>query len=335
MAKKKYQISVDDIKIVNFIFHIVHKEGDEPELMNRTPIGIYDRFFRERICEVWNGNQCFFNDVSDFLDKLKEVDRNPLQFDAISRNLAIDFHNKKYHRIKPGAMIFMKIAVDNTTKYVIIKYDNENVLTYTKHDNEAILAEISNTFSKNKNALQKAAIIDTYSSEPYAVVTDKTDSNIADFFKSFLGIKRKYDNKLLTEKIRAAFIKTATEFKADLPDEFLRNTSSNFYKFIENNEEFVDEEFIPKIFGVYHIPEINTVFERKLEEADILGETFVFDKTTTKPNIKRYKTDEGITIQFPIEAEDTIGIHSEDGTTIITIKTSKLYEEHVKPKTTD
>lgn len=340
MASKKDKITIDDISIANFIFHIVHHDAEKAFLMDKTPIGTHERFFKERICEIVNGNQFLFLEGSPFLESLKEIDTNPYRFDSESRVLAERFHkpsDERDERIKAGAMIFIKAIIEGVSKYIIIKYDNENVLTYSLKDNEALLQEISNTFSKNRKALQKSAIIDMAGDEPSAILTDKSNSaNITAFFKSFLGVRRKYTETDLTKKVKNAFMNTAKSFKETLDSRFLAQTTAIFSELIKNHEEFHAEDFVKAAFGASFKQEMLVVFDKSLKSEDILGEVFKFDKNFPEPQQIKLKTAEGIIIEYPISASDTIEIKhpNPDGLggnkTIIIIETTKLYEENAK-----
>lgn len=339
MSSKKDKVTIEDISITNFIFHLVHHNEDEPILMNRTPIGAHEKFFKERICEIINGNQFLFIEGSPFLSSIIDIETNPLRFEEESRTLAQRFHKpseEKDGRIKAGAMIFMKVVIEESSKYIIIKYDNENVLTYSRNGNDALLQEISNTFSKNRNALQKSAILDLNGEKPTAILTDKSNpAIITGFFKTFLGVKRKYTERDLTDKVKNAFINTTKMFKDTLDSSFLSQVTTTFHNLIKNYEEFHAEEFIQAAFGTSYKEDMLIAFEKNLKKEAILGEVFKFDKTFPAPQQIKLSTAEGITIQYLLDAADTISWKYENNKTIITIETTKLYEENVKSARTD
>src|SRR5688572_26266703 len=154
------EIKIEDIKITDFIFHVVHHGEEDPGLLDETPIDKYEHFFKERIKEVLDGNKFYFNPESTFLTQIKKLDNDHSLFLEISKALARKFHEIQDDRIKPGVMILMKTAIGGIDHYILIKYDHEMVIYYKKTTlNTAILDEMSNTFSKNKSALQKSAII--------------------------------------------------------------------------------------------------------------------------------------------------------------------------------
>lgn len=315
------------IEILDFIFHVVHHGEDNPILMDETPIKGFEYFFKERIKEVLSGNQFYFNPESDFLSKIKQIDSGELSFLEISKQLARDFHKTQDDRIKPGVMILMKTKIGESLHYILVKYDHENVIYYTTKDRKAILQEITNTFSKTKEALQKSAIIHL-GERPFTVVVDKSErSHITKFFKSYLGIKRSYTSEDLTTKVRDCFLATVKNNKALLPKEYTANSQHLFYETVQKTKEFTPDEFLQKIFGQNFTPEIKSSFEREMKRKDIGGEEFEFFKNIKAPKLKRYRTSEGVQIQYSEAANDTVEIKHQKNETVITIKTKQLLEE--------
>lgn len=320
--------SNETIEILNFIFHVVHHGPDDPILMDETPITGFEYFFKERVREVVTGNKFFFNPTSEFLSQVRQIQTGEKSFLEISKELAKKFHAIQDDRIKPGVMILMKIRYAGNELYILIKYDHENVIYYTKiSDNKAILSEISNTFSKSKEALQKSAIIHL-AEEPFTVVVDKSErSHITKFFKSYLGIKRSYTPVDLTDKVRDCFLATVKTNSGSLPKEFTAGAQKIFYDAVQQTANFEFEGFLSSVFGTNHTPEIRDAFIREMRRKDIVGESFEFNKDIKPPRIKKYRTSEGVSISYSENAKDTVRItHSLEETTV-TITTKKLVEE--------
>lgn len=318
------------INITNFIFHVVHHGEETPILMDRTPLGRFDEFFKKRIIKVFKGNQFYFHSESFVLNYLKQIDSSIQRFSEFSKELAKKFHENRDGRIKPGVLIVIKAIIKEAPKYILIKYDNEDVLTYIQQGDEAVLREISNTFSRDPRALQKSAIIDLAQEEPTALVVDRSDrKNITDFFQEYLGVYRRYDNKALTEKVRSSYLNTVKAFRAHLPKEYTGKAGANFYEWIQQNDEFEREFFLQRIFGSHYMPEMEDRFDRELKKNDILGEEFPYDKTITRPGVRKYSTIEGVQIHYSETADDTVSIIHESDRTVITITTSNLLDEDV------
>ena len=325
---KRPSIPIEEIEITHFIFHVVHHGEDDPILLNKTPIGRFEFFFKKRVSEVINGNSFYFEENSTLLKEIKLIDENILRFVETSKKLAQKFHENKDKRIKPGVMILMRVRIKEIPQFILIKYDHENVLTYTQDGAEAILKEISNTFSKSKSALQKSAIINLQLDQPLAIIVDKSErNNITQFFKEFLGVFRKYNDKVLTEKVRNAFLSTVRTFNETLPTDYTSRASYIFYDLVQKNESFERDNFLERIFGEHYHDEMEVEFDKNLKRNDITGEEFLFDKSLKRPKELKYKTAEGVLIQYSSEAEDTVSIVNEPSQTIITIKTTKLVEQ--------
>jgi hypothetical protein len=81
--------------------------------------------------------------------------------------------------------------------FSIIKYDHEQVLHYTlENDNRAVIKEITNGFTRSKDALHKAAFINLEYCPGQLVIIDKTvKSEITNFFKNFLFVKKMHENR--------------------------------------------------------------------------------------------------------------------------------------------
>ncbi len=323
MSRNKVKLPISEIEIEQFIFHVVHHGEDDPILMNNTPISGFETFFKQRIAEIVEGNQFLFRESSDFYGNINSIYNDEKLFLEVSQRLAKAFH-KDDERIKAGVMILMKVIIQGKLAYLLLKYDHDNVVTYnTTSKGEAVLSEIKNSFSKNKDALQKSVIV--YLDSGYAIVNDASNkSNITKFFKDFLGVHRKYEQKALTERLKKTFLNTVKHFKDELPHSYTSQASNLFYTIVQNNDVFDRDTFLDIAFGTHNLPKVEAIFDRELRKEDIYGEVFDFDKNIEPPKQKRYKTKEGVIINVPIDAEDSIKIADNDEHSIITITTKKL-----------
>lgn len=318
----------ENITIENFIFHVVHHGDDQPILMDETPIKGFEIFFKNRILEILDGNKFDFIPDTPFIGNIQEIKDGKNDFLEISKTIATNFHSHQDNRIKAGVMILMDCNIANVRKYILIKYDHENVIYYTTKGNKAILAEISNTFSKSKEALQKSAVIDLSTHPPTAIIVDKSErENVTQFFKNFLGIKRVYESELLTKKVKESYLQTVKHFKANLPKEYTSQSNLLFYETVHKMENFEASAFLQKAFGIHYSEEMENIFKRELKRKDINGEEFKLDKTIPRPKQKKFRTNEGVSIQFPTDAEDTVKIKHFNNSTVVTITTSQLLEE--------
>ena len=320
------------VKIEDFIFHVVHNDGDEPILMEETPIGNFEPFFIDRIREVVEGNKFNFDPDSSFLDEIRVLDKRPhARFLEISKEFAISFH-KHDRRISPGVMIFMNVKIDRVRKYVLLKYDHESVVYYVTDEKKhtAILKMLVNTISKHRDALQKSAIIDIDSDpdNPSAIIYDKSKpSHITGFFRDFLGVTRKYSDEVLAEKVLDSFKETVKYFRQDLPTEVRTDITGKFQTAVKNKPEFQPATFLKDTLGGMVTPEMEARFQRELRSNDVAGDSFTFNNQVWAPKRKRYITREGVQLMVPTDADDTVKFTTEGNKTIITITTEEYKEE--------
>ena len=216
--------------------------------------------------------------------------------------------------------------------YSIIKYDHEQVLTYSlQGGTTAILEEITNSFTKSKESLHKSALIKLTQTGGELIVIDKTvQYDITKFFRGFLNVRRKYTESEMTQVLQNVTTKTTQKHLKELPREITGRVREISYKAVQSSDFFEADEYFLKVFGSYGNEKIKKTFHTLLNKNDIEDETFRFDKTVVeKPKKRKYRTQEGVRIQYGEEAKDTVDIRygKGDEDTIITIKTQKLTEE--------
>lgn len=319
----------DQIEIKDFIFHIVNEVGrDEPRLFDKIDLEGFELHFQKIICDVYLGSQFYFTQESNFLRLANRINQSPGLFVEISKEYARLFHKVEDKRSKPGVLIFMHVLIDGKPKYVLIKNDNMAIITYSHDGTRAHFSELDQTIAKHKDAIQKTAIIDIWAPQPFCLATNKSDkSGIAQYFKLFLGVKRKYTDTGLTMETRDALLTTARVHKDELPAKFMSSASQRFYDYVQTSESFEKDLFLQYLFEGHLNDNIIKTFEKVLKAKDILGEEFNWDKNIKKPKITKYKTEEGITINIPADAEDTFSEKTTGNTTVITITTTKLIQE--------
>ncbi|RYF87478.1 MAG: hypothetical protein EON98_00280 [Chitinophagaceae bacterium] len=319
------------LDIEKFIFHVVHHGDSEPVLLDDTPIEGFEVFFKKRIFEILEGNRFEFLPNSEFLAAIKKIDGDDGVFIDVSKELASKFHSHQDARIKPGVMILTRIRFQGSTKYIFIKYDHEEVITYHRDGNKALLKEIGNTFSKSKESLQKSVIVDKEGDFSAVHIIDKSEAaHITKFFKGFLGVTRKYNEQSLTEKVRDAFLATVKKNRTILPKEFTSSATTTFYNIVQAREEFEFDQFLNEAFGTNNTESIRRDFQKELKQKDVSGETFKYNKNIKKPPKTRLQTQEGVSIQYPETADDTVEIKHYNSKTVIKITTVKLHEEPTK-----
>lgn len=331
MPRTVVKTIVDEIEIIDFIFHVVHHGEEVPYLMDNTPLGRFEGFFKQRVAEVLAGNIFDFIESSDFLKKMQDIDNDSNQFVEISKQLASDFHSRGDERVKPGVMILIKSKIQDSEKYIVLKYNHDRAITYSSNGTEAMLEAIDNTLSRDKKAIQKSAVIDLNSTTPHARIIDHINrKDITKFFSSFLGVRRRYDRSELTIKLKKVLLKTIKKHKDSLSNEIASSISARFFELAKSSEVFDMQNFLGQILGEENISEaMQADFEKYLESEDILGEAFELDPENSKLREVKLQTAEGVSVKYDANtAGDTVQIDKTDsGLSRIVITTSSIHEE--------
>ena len=319
---------IDALKIVNFIFHVVHHRADDPILFDDTPLGTFEPFFIERIKETLKGNKFSFAEISQVKAKLKGWEKGESDFVDVSKSLARQFHRLGDRRMKSGVLIVIGLITGNKKFYSLIKYDSEKVVTFETQGAKAILQAVTNNFTESPKALQKSALIDLDSRDSEVVIIDKMSrSGISDFFKEFLGVERLRNSKEMTADFVKAIKKTVRTHLGDLPPTITSKVSEKIIEIAKKRKEFEVEEFFTDFFGINGGEGIRETFNKDLEALNLTGEVFAYDNDELPTNeAKKYVTSEGITINMPARAKGSLTIDNGADETVITIRTSRLRE---------
>lgn len=318
---------IENLSIDKFIFHVVHHRNAEPILLDETPIGDFEDFFLERAMETLQGNRFIFADGSLTRTLLKQVLDDESQFVPVSKTLAQNFHAGRDKRIKPGVMIMMTLVTGQRKLLSVLKYDHEEAVTYDITDDaKAILKAIANSFTKSADALQKSALIEIVDGDDKIVVVDKTVRHeITDFFRGFLACKRLFDDKQMTQAVAEVVVEVVKKHQNDLPNDITRNVRDRYYDTVQSREKFDATEFFAEFFGAYGSAAVRASFDKGLARRGMEGEVFNFDKgAVKKQRPEKYRTAEGVRIDVPEEASDTVKTNTTAAGTVITITTSRL-----------
>lgn len=326
----KLQISEEEIgnlSIDKFIFHVVHHRSDEPILLDATPIGDFELFFLDRARETLRGNRFVFADGSTTKTLLKQVLADENQFVPVSKTLAQSFHAGRDNRIKPGVMILMTLITGQRKLISVLKYDHEEAVTYDITDDaKAILKAIANSFTKSANAMQKSALIEIIGEDDSIVVVDKTVRHeITEFFRGFLACKRRFDERQMTLVIEDVVVEVVKRHQDDLPNDITQNVRDRYYDAVQKRDNFDATEFFAEFFGTHGSTDVRASFNKILAKRSMEGEVFRFDKGAVKKRRpQKYKTAEGVKIDVPEQASDTVKTTTTDENTVVTITTKRL-----------
>ena len=277
--------------------------------------------------ETLRGNQFIFADGSITRTLLKQVLVDESKFVPVSKTLAQSFHAGRDKRIKPGVMILMTLVTGQRKLLSVLKYDHEEAVTYDITDDaKAILKAVANSFTKSADALQKSALIEIVDGDDNIVVVDKTVRHeITDFFRGFLACKRLFDEKQMTQVIEMVVMEVVKKHQDDLPNDLTQNVRDRYYEAVQKRDNFDATEFFAEFFGAHGSVEVRASFDKVLAKRGMEGEVFKFDKgAVKKQRPQKYKTAEGVKIDVPEQASDTVKTTTTAAGTVVTITTSRL-----------
>lgn len=319
---------LNNLRIKQFIFHVVHHGPEEPELLDEVPIGDFEPFFLDRARDTLRGNAFEFLAHSETRRRLGMIDKTPATFVEISKELAQDFHKQRDKRIKPGVFILMRLTSRIKTFFLVIKYEHERVVAYEIEKHRAILHEIKNSFTQSPSALQKSAFIRLSRVGGDLVVIDRTiRKDITDFFRDFLGVRRKYDAVQMSEKVAEAVYETVRAHQADLPPAFAANWRNNLDRVASKRKVFDADDFVNVFFGAEATEDVRETFTDELTKRELKDEVFDFDRNAFKVSgITRYRTYEGVAVQVPAEARDFVKVENLTDRSRIIITTKRVVE---------
>jgi hypothetical protein len=320
---------IEKVSIDKFIFHVVQHGAKEPVLLDDTPIAGFEAFFLDRVKETLRGNHFIFVDGSSTCELLRTIESDPQKFVEISKTLARDFHTRQDKRIKAGVLILMTLKAQKRQLYSFIKFDHEQVVSYDLVKTRAVLKEVSNSFTKSPDALHKSALIGLTPTGGDVIVVDRTvRAEITEFFKGFLNVKRKYNRADMTRQIEEVVRNTVKDHQDELPGSITRRVRDRFYELVQHRDAFDPDQFIAEYFGAHGTDKIRATFNGRLEKSGLEGERFKFDRdAVAKPEARKYRTVEGVRIEYGEEARGTVKIASKaDGSATITVRTRKLIE---------
>jgi hypothetical protein len=324
-----------DLSIERMIFHVVGPKEEQLTLLNEVDPGEHEGFFLDRIRSTNNGLMFDFIEGSALLHALRTVDRDQAQFAEQSKALARLFQGGHVGNASVGALLVFVLRSGLERFYALVKYDHETVLSYTIEGEDALMSALHDTFVKAPEALQKSAFVRLTENGGELSVKDRSSpTKGSKYFQAFLGAKRRFGAKDLTEKLSEVTKRVALENKDVLGPAVMRSVGQRIYEFVQQQESFDPankEPFLVAVFGA--LPEDSKVrkdFDKALKRERIESEAFDFDKEAVKrPSKTRLTTREGIQITWDkqydgqIQREDT-----ENGGVRIIIESMGVQEEH-------
>jgi hypothetical protein len=321
------------LRIKQFIFHVVHHGEPEPVLFNELEIGEFEPFFLDRVRSILKGTAYEFNPQADVCGLLEAVKEDSSLFVDHSRQLAVNFHAHGLDdkRIKKGVMILMSLVTLDKELFSIIKFEHEQVLRYRNDGSSVFLESVADTFTQSPDAMQKAAVIDMSEEDPVVMVLDRNvRGGISGFFQGFLNVRRAKSEKEKTETLLDVVRNTSNQHLDDFPPDFTREVQSRADEFLQNGEQFDNEEFFTKVFGPDVNDSVRNTYKHYIQKEDLENEQFYLDKDAASvPKKRKIRTAEGLTIYFNEKSASSIKIsYGQNGEKdMIVIESMKVREE--------
>ena len=234
-------LSISDkeaIKIEKLIFHIIISEDAQPIFLEELVINAEQQnFFKNRLADAAQGRQYIFTSDDPLIKNLtkKIILASDSEFLNISKEIANSFHIAHRGKSTNNGVFIISIASIKKRKLLfLIKLDHKKIYEYVLQGNKALLKEVKNTFSEDKSAIQKVALIDIDSDVVWDVlVFDRSKpGGITDFFARFLSVLPRETERDLTIKLQSAARKWASENKKNIdPDQepsYYKNRARNY-----------------------------------------------------------------------------------------------------------
>lgn len=343
---------LEAISIKRMIFHVVGPAEDDLQLMDEMDASGFEDFFLERVRETNVGNRFqFIGKQSGVRPALKSMSDVPNGFLQLTKELAETFQSG--HIGTPstsrGTFIVAELSGLDNPAFALIKFDDQKVLRYQQTLSaagkmKAKVSEIDKTFSEDRKAMQKSALILLTEEGGDLAVYDRTNKrNITEYFKVFLGVKRLWQPADATDRLKQAF-ESAFSAQSAAPEDIRRTWRKRLFdatrsrETIEPGEDF--DLFGTEVFGSFwQNADFRKEVDRALHAKRISGEVIEIAKDRIKlPPMRRLKTKENVLILYPSQLDDAASVvtveRQPDGNATITIRTQGIIDDELTDEVT-
>lgn len=327
------------LSIRRMAFHLVGPDEGDLVLLQATKPGHFESFFLDRIASVNAGRPYRFSDASATRERLGRITADPKVFQTESEELARDFqrgHSGKNASI--GAFLVFELGYGAETAFALLKYDDETVLSYAFNEDAqgrkvVSLASIERTFVKNREALQKSALIRlTDDGRGDLIVLDRRNQQkVARYFESFLAADRQHEDDDLTAMLVKVTRDVIRKNKELVTEDVYRNTTKRTYDAAAAGGAInADQQksFLDAVMG-QTLPDGHPLvakFNSALKAARIDGTPVTLDVAKVPvPAVKKLVTANKIQIRIPVEAEAIV--EERDDMIIIRDKVVDRYDD--------
>ena len=151
------------IKIEKLIFHIILTKDVKPVFLEELIItDEQQKFFKDRLADAAQGRQYIFSEDNPPIQDLAKqiVSASDEDFLKISKDITDRFKTTHTKNTNDGVFIISIATIKSRKLLFLIKLDHKKVYEYKLKGSKALLEEVKNTFSEDKTAIQKVALID-------------------------------------------------------------------------------------------------------------------------------------------------------------------------------
>ncbi|WP_150046221.1 nucleoid-associated protein [Methylomonas rhizoryzae] len=332
----------DSMSITRMIFHVVGKMLEEPILLEEINPPEHTDFFLDRIKSVLTGNLFEFKTNSNVERLIRDIIADGGTFSENTKSLTKDFQRLHIHKtMSMGAFFVFEITIKNGNRiYALIKYDNDDVVSYFLPENTSKprLNLSHQNWVKKPEAMQKIALVRlSEASGGKVVVRDRSKpTNISDYFQAFLDVRRINKPEEMSIKLVNAIKDTFKAHRSELAQDIQKGGVNRIYEVLQQGgHQFNPDELellITAVFGP--LSEASTVrktFKSNLKIQGISEETFqILPEDVPKPTRRRMDTIEGISICYDEEYRNKITTQpGHDGVTKIVITTAGIKSDDI------
>lgn|SRR5574344_607316 len=313
---KESVLSIADkeaIKIEKLIFHIILTDDVNPIFLEKVEItDEQQKFFRDRLADASQGRQYIFTEDNPPIKTLAEeiINASDEDFLKISKDITSRFKSTHTSNMNNGVFIISIASIHTRKLLFLIKLDHKKVYEYKLKGSKALLEEVKNTFSEDKTAIQKVALIDTNTSIVWDVlVFDRScPSGITKFFGNFLSVIPRETETDLTKKAQSCARRWASFHKQEGINEpsVYKNRARNYLSYID---AFDSEHYIEAVIQDRDEEKqkcLRNSFRDFMIEEGLYGQNFIpkKDVLTKKENKNIRQTAEGVKIEWEGSLED-------------------------------
>jgi hypothetical protein len=314
---------IHSLQLERFIFHIIKSDEPAPRLLDEVELASSQRhFFARLVRRACSGTQFVYVQNEAGTAGIVEARANEALVDQgsfvqLSKDLAAHFrthHNDG--RISDGVLVVATFSVEirgaNRSFLVLMKMDHQEVLQFTTEETatgkKATVTHLDDTFVEDRSATQKSAIVDVENAFAWDVLAvDRTQPEVAGFFRRFLSMQPRHDSTWLTKEAYSTVVRWARD-----EDEYPEGESVSSYReralsFLTDNDSFDTDRFIATIVrdpdDAARKAEMSGRLHDALAEAGVSGQTFTPRPGAIKPRARQAKLSTGYGVVITWEGE--------------------------------